>query len=201
MLRSDRSVLPVLPAPVITEEVAELAPNKPLQDSPKAVHPALAPALILGGEVHGDKVAVQRPEVSCGAMKSSNSEAADAAEQVMHCARRSGLPSTHHADLGTRSGIGILSDATPDLQAALPAILQQACKWSQDPTQKIPSCEYYMRSTILLTLTCCSRARKMWRLLQQTILLQMPCSRMPHMPLRQHPARSLYSWFCALGAV
>ena len=95
----------MLPAPVIAEEVAEPDLRQPLQEFPKALSPAPAPALMLSGKVHADEEAVQRPEAPGCAVDSSESEAEDAAAQVTCCACRSGLPSACRPDLGTTSGI------------------------------------------------------------------------------------------------
>ena len=105
MLRSERTTPPALPAPVVTEEAAEPAPQQPLQDSPRALSPALAPVLMLGGEACGDAEAVLRPEAPGCAVESSDSEAEDAAAQVTRCACRSGLPSACRPDQGTTTGI------------------------------------------------------------------------------------------------
>lgn len=105
MLRSERRMPPALPAPVVTEEAAEPAPQQPLQDSPRARSPAPAPGLMLSGKVHADEEAVQRPEPFGGAVESSDSEAEDAAAQVTCCTCRSGLPLACRLDQGTTSGV------------------------------------------------------------------------------------------------
>ena len=98
MLRSERRVLPVLPAPAVTEQAADPAPMQHLQDAQKTLSPAVAPVLTLDGQAHGGEEALQRPEASAGAVESSGSEAEDAAAaQVTHCTCRSGL--SHQPDI------------------------------------------------------------------------------------------------------